>query len=80
MPLVDYHRELVRHKFADITNNSGKTEAGSSQAAAFLENFVEEGVNWAHLDIATMAKSPTTSEATGFGTRLLVQYCRNYAN
>ena len=52
MPLVDYHRELVKHKFADITNSSGKTEAGSSQAAAFLENFVEKGVKWIHLDVA----------------------------
>lgn len=41
MPLDDYHRDLVKHKFADITNSSGKSEAGSSQAAAFLENFVE---------------------------------------
>ena len=36
MPLVDYHRDLVKHKFGDITNSSGKTEASSSQAAAFL--------------------------------------------
>ena len=37
MPLVDYHRELVKHVKADITNHSQKLEAGSSQAAAFLE-------------------------------------------
>lgn len=24
MPLTDYHRELVKHKYADITNSSGK--------------------------------------------------------
>jgi len=27
-------------------------EAGSAQAAAYLENFVEEGVRWIHMDIA----------------------------
>ena len=76
MPLEDYHRDLVKHKFADITNSSGKTEAGSSQAAAFLENFVEEGVEWLHLDVAGMAMIPT--EGTGYGARLLTQYARNY--
>lgn len=77
MPLVDYHRDLVKHKYADITNSSGKSEAGSSQAAAFLENFVEEGVNWVHLDVAGMAM--VASEGTGYGARLLIQYIRNYS-
>lgn len=36
MPVEDYHRELVRPPYADLTNSSGKTEAHSSQAAAFL--------------------------------------------
>jgi leucyl aminopeptidase len=36
LPVVDYHRELIKPKSADLTNSSGKTEAGSSQAAAFL--------------------------------------------
>lgn len=40
MPLVDYHRDMVKHKFADLTNSSGKTDASASQAAAFLEHFV----------------------------------------
>lgn len=75
MPLVDYHRNLVKHKFADITNSSGKTEAGSSQAAAFLENFVEKDVKWVHLDVAGMCI--VGAEGTGYGSRLLVQYARN---
>ena len=77
MPLDDYHRDLVKHKFADITNSSGKSEAGSSQAAAFLENFVREGVEWVHLDVAGVSMVPT--EGTGFGARLLTQYARNYS-
>jgi leucyl aminopeptidase len=36
MPLNSYYKELVQHKYADITNSSGKSEAGSCQAAAFL--------------------------------------------
>ena len=77
MPLVDYHRELVKHKYADITNSSGKPEAGSSQAAAFLENFVEQNVEWIHLDVAGMAMQG--GEGTGYGPRLLIQYARNYS-
>lgn len=38
-----------------MTNHAGKTEAGSSQAAGFLERFVEEGVKWCHMDIAGAA-------------------------
>ena len=67
----------MKHKFADITNSSGKTEAGSSQAAAFLENFVEKGVKWIHLDVAGMCI--VGSEGTGYGSRLLIQYARNFA-
>lgn len=40
LPCHDYHKKLVTPKFADLTNSSGKTEASSSQAAAFLKHFV----------------------------------------
>lgn len=78
MPLVDVHRELVRPKIADLTNHSGKLECGASQAAAFLEAFVEKDVKWIHLDVAGTAM--IASEGTGYGTRLLLQYARNYVN
>lgn len=55
MPLVDVHREMVRPKVADLTNHSGKLECGASQAAAFLEAFVEKDVKWIHLDVAGTA-------------------------
>lgn len=77
MPVVDYHRDLIKHKFADICNASGKPEASSSQAAAFLENFVEKGVKWVHLDIAGAAM--VSNEGNGYGSRLLIQYARNYS-
>lgn len=77
MPLTDYHRDLVKHREADITNSSGKTEAGSAQAAAFLENFVEQGTKWVHLDIA--GTSIVAAEGTGYGAKILLQYARNYA-
>lgn len=57
LPCNEYHTKLITPKYCDLTNSSGKTEAGSSQAAAFLKSFVEEGTKWVHFDIATMAVS-----------------------
>ncbi len=42
----------MKSKCADLNNLGAGTFGGSSKAAAFLERFVETGVNWAHLDIA----------------------------
>jgi leucyl aminopeptidase len=55
MPLTDYNRDMMKSDRADLHNHGGKTEAGSGQAAGFLEHFVEKGVRWAHIDIAGTA-------------------------
>jgi len=52
MPVTKYHLKMITSKWADLTNSPGKSEAGSAQAAAFLQEFVEPGVKWAHIDIA----------------------------
>jgi leucyl aminopeptidase len=55
-------------------NNKGKTPfGGSSQAAAFLERFIDKETKWAHLDIAgpgmvKAAKGPICQDGSGFGT------------
>lgn len=41
MPLTDYNRDMMKSEKSDLTNYGGRTEAGSAQGAAFLENFVE---------------------------------------
>ena len=56
--------------------NVGPREGGSITAAQFLERFVDDGVHWAHLDIAGMVWADKPSHlcdkgATGFGVRLL---------
>ncbi len=66
---------MITPKHCDLTNSSGRTEAGSSQAAAFLKSFVEEGTKWVHFDIAAIAVSG--AEATGWGSRLLVEYAHS---
>ena len=75
LPIDDYHHDLIKAKHADITNASRKTEAHSSQAAAFLEKFVEKGVNWAHIDIAGTGDQDSTS--TGYGAKLLLHWVRS---
>ena len=47
----DYHEMLHASNVADMIN-APAGGAGSSTAACFLEEFVEEGVEWIHLDIA----------------------------
>jgi leucyl aminopeptidase len=77
-PLAEAYDRLIDSPIADM-KNVGPREAGSITAAQFLQRFVEEGVAWAHLDIAGMAWSdkakPTYDKgATGYGVRLLDQY------
>lgn len=52
MPLVDFHVKDMKGTFADLSNMSSSKGAGSATAAAFLEQFVGEGIPWAHFDIA----------------------------
>lgn len=76
MPIDEYHHDIIKSKHADISNAPGKPEGSSCQAAAFLERFVEKGVDWIHLDIAGTAH--IEGEATGYGSRLLVNYLKNH--
>lgn len=52
MPLTDFHVKDMKGTFADLSNISAGKGAGSATAAAFLEQFVGEGIPWAHFDIA----------------------------
>jgi leucyl aminopeptidase len=78
MPMGDAYDKQIDSPIADM-KNVGARNAGSITAAQFLKRFVEEGVDWAHLDIAGMvwaAKAGTLYEkgATGFGVRLLDRF------
>lgn len=55
MPLTDFHVKDMKGTFADLSNISSSKGAGSATAAAFLEQFVGEGIPWAHFDIAGTA-------------------------
>jgi leucyl aminopeptidase len=64
--------------------NIGSGEGGALVAGLILQEFVGEGIPWAHLDIAGPAfvdgeDGEYTKGATGFGTRLLVDLVEQFA-
>ncbi len=78
LPLGDAYDKLIDSPIADM-KNVGPREGGSITAAQFIKRFVEEGVRWAHLDIAGMvwASKPGLlwdKGATGYGVRLLDRF------
>ncbi len=78
MPLADSFDRLIDSPIADM-KNVGPREGGSITAAQFIKRFIDDGVAWAHLDIAGMAwadKASSTYDkgATGFGVRLLDRF------
>ena len=75
MPLGKAYDKQVRSQIADMKNVGGR-DAGSITAAQILQRFIQEGVAWAHLDIAGVTWSKNGSATvpkggTGFGVRLL---------
>lgn len=83
MPIGEEHTKAMKGGIADLTNAAEGRAAGSCTAAAFLQEFIEKGTLWAHLDIAGpgMGKDKATPQkpagAPGFGVRLLVDYLQH---
>jgi len=79
LPLHRDYAELVKGRYAQLTNLTERREASSITAAEFLHHFAGE-TPWAHLDIAGTAwngRRPYLDQGgTGFGVRLLVELAR----
>jgi leucyl aminopeptidase len=78
MPLAEPFDRLIDSPIADM-KNVGPREGGSITAAQFIQRFVDNGVRWAHIDMAGKAWSDKPANtydkgATGFGVRLLDEY------
>jgi leucyl aminopeptidase len=52
MPLPDELKDDLKSTVADLANVSGQRFAGMLVAGVFLREFVADGVNWAHIDVA----------------------------
>ena len=77
-PMGDAYDKLIDSPIADM-KNVGPRYGGSITAAQFIKRFVEDGVKWAHLDIAGMVwaskPGPTWDKgATGYGVRLIDRF------
>ncbi len=78
MPLVKGHRDMMKSPVADILNSAPIRECHGTQGPAFLSYFVDEGVPFAHVDIAGMHaftedRGPYIAGPTGFGARLAAE-------
>ena len=78
MPLGEAFDRLIDSPIADM-KNVGPREGGSITAAQFIRRFVEDGIAWAHVDMAGKAwsdKASATADkgATGFGVRLIDRF------
>ena len=77
-PMGEAYDRLIDSAIADM-KNVGPREAGSITAAQFIKRYIDDGVAWAHLDIAGMAWADKPSAtydkgATGYGVRLIDQF------
>lgn len=81
MPFIDEYRGMLDSPVADLKNISGSRHASPIIAGLFLKDFVGQ-TPWAHLDIAGPAYSAKGEHylpagATGYGTRLLIDWIEN---
>ena len=80
MPIIDEHKNDIKSVCADLKNIGNSSFGGSAKGAAFIENFVNPGIAWAHLDIAGIGDSQghlpycAPKGASGLGIRTLVDY------
>ncbi len=83
MPIHEQHLEDMKGNHADLCNISSGKGAGSSTAAAFLGEFVDPSIPWAHFDIAGTAWNTSNrlpyvpkKGATGVMIRTFVELAR----
>lgn len=83
LPLEKEYESLLKSNVADLKNIGPAGQAGTILAALFLKEFVEPGLPWAHLDIASTgwssAQTPLAEVgATGVMIRSLLHHILSY--
>lgn len=81
LPSDEDYLERLKSSEADIKNSGGR-EGGVCTAGMFLKSFVNDGMPWAHMDIAGTAYNNDGSAyfvpgATGFGVRLTIDWLKS---
>ncbi|MBI4898688.1 MAG: leucyl aminopeptidase [Actinobacteria bacterium] len=79
LPLHQEFADLIKGKYADITNAPAARKGSSITAAEFLKHFVGD-TPWVHVDIAgtawDMNRPYVGNGASGFGVRMLIELAR----
>jgi leucyl aminopeptidase len=85
LPLPEELREKLDSSVADIAN-VGERYGAALSAAIFLKEFIQDGVRWAHLDIAGPAFNDgdpygyAPKGGTGFAVRTLVRLLEEFSS
>eukprot|EP01006_Ploeotia_vitrea_P059802 TRINITY_DN74805_c0_g1_i1.p1 TRINITY_DN74805_c0_g1~~TRINITY_DN74805_c0_g1_i1.p1 ORF type:complete len:494 (+),score=54.64 TRINITY_DN74805_c0_g1_i1:13-1494(+) len=82
MPIGEEYTEELKGTHSDLCNISMARKAGASSAACFLQKFVEDGVQWAHFDIAgsgmySKDRGYKCKGATGYGVSLMLNWLQS---
>ncbi|MFT5204142.1 MAG: leucyl aminopeptidase, partial [Candidatus Aldehydirespiratoraceae bacterium] len=82
LPLPEDYKKQFDSSVADM-KNIGTPYGGALTAGLILQEFVADGIPWAHIDLAGPAWSDTeeadiTKGGTGFGVRLLADLAANF--
>jgi leucyl aminopeptidase len=83
LPLPPEYRRQLDSDVADLRNVGAGRFGGALVAGLFLQEFVSNGIPWAHLDIAGPAWSDgpdgiLPKGGTGFGVRLLLDFLEHW--
>ncbi|KAJ9558001.1 hypothetical protein OSB04_012615 [Centaurea solstitialis] len=73
LPMEESYWESMKSGVADMVNTGGRA-GGSITAALFLKQFVDEKVQWLHIDMAGPVWSDKKKGATGFAIPTLVEW------
>jgi len=65
LPLHKPYRRMLDSKVADLANVSDSPHAGAITAALFLQEFVGDGIAWAHLDVMAWNGAPRPGRPEG---------------
>jgi leucyl aminopeptidase len=84
LPLPGYFTSKLESEIADLKNITSDRYGGALAAGVFLQEFVGDGVPWAHVDIAGPADSAEVfgeivKGGTGFGVRTLVELVTSFS-
>ncbi|XP_031121336.1 leucine aminopeptidase 2, chloroplastic-like [Ipomoea triloba] len=79
LPMEESYWGTMKSGIADMIN-TGPRHGGAITAALFLKQFVDEGVEWLHIDIAGPVFDEKKKLATGFGISTMMEWVLKHSS